>query len=132
MENTYTYTNSISVHEVYGLDNPPLPKGYERTGEFRPPKKGEDYLSLQYGVYVTTASGDFNKEIPRIILRKKKIKRIIYTQVRTGTPQPGEFYQSANMKGEQMYKLMADCVDEAFMKNNYPNVPIFKREEEEV
>jgi hypothetical protein len=130
MENTYTYTNSISVHEVYGLDNPPLPKGYERTGEFRPPKKGEDYLSPQYGGCSTTASGDFNKEIPRIILRKKKIKRIIYTQVRTGTPQPGEFYQSIFEDGKQMFRC--NPADGEYIKQNHHNVPIFKREEEEI
>lgn len=130
MENTYTYTNSISVHEVYGLDNPPLPKSYEKTGEFRPPKKGEDYLSPQYGSCVTTASGDFNKEAPRIILRKKKIKRIIYTQVRTGTPQPGEFYQSRTEDGTQMFRCIPG--DQTYLSEYHSNVPIFKREEEEV
>lgn len=127
----YTYQKTVTVKDVYGLDDPSIPEGYESTGEFRPPKN-EDWFLTNYSIRAVICSMDWVDEEPRIILRKKKIKRVIYTQVRTGTPQPGEFYQSANMKGEQMYKLMADCVDEAFMKNNYPNVPIFKREEEEI
>lgn len=131
MEYTYQKTVTVTVKDIYGMDNPSIPDGWESTGELRPPKK-DDWFLTTLTPHPLQADPGWTDSDPRIILRKKKIKRIIYTQVRTGTPQPGEFYQSANMKGEQMYKLMADCVDEAFMKNNYPNVPIFKREEEEV
>lgn len=114
----------ITVESVYGFPEPPVPAGLESTGEFRPSKVHECYLTT----YLTAGYGETDR--PRIILRKKKIKRIIYTQVRTGTPQPGEFYPSNGENGEVMFKCKPGNDD--YMKNNYPNVPIFKREEEEV
>ena len=129
MEYTYQKTVTVTVEDVYGLENPSIPKGWESTDEFRPPKKEENYLSTD-GYQLTSSSSYSAIGSPRIILRKKKIKRIIYTQVRTGTPQPGEFYPSNGENGEVMFKCKPGNDD--YMKNNYPNVPIFKREEEEV
>lgn len=116
----------ITVESVYGRPEPTIPYGFEDTGDFRPPKKGDDYLSVG-GNRMTCLASDND---PRIILRRKKIKRIIYTQVRTGTPQPGEFYQSCNQDGTQMFRCVQK--DNAYMETQYPNVPIFKREEEEI
>lgn len=116
----------ITVESVYGRPEPTIPYGFEDTGDFRPPKEGDDYLSVG-GNRMTCLASDND---PRIILRKKKIKRIIYTQVRTGTPQPGEFYPLNGENGEMMFKCQPG--DDDYMKNNYSNVPIFKREEEEV
>ena len=113
----------ITVESVYGRPEPTIPYGFEDTGDFRPPQPGDEYLSTTGDRLVWTAIAASLE--PRIILRKKKIKRIIYTQVRTGTPQPGEFYQSYAQDGTQMFR----CVQAA---TQYPNVPIFKREEEEV
>jgi len=114
----------ITVESVYGFREPAIPAGLESTGEFPPSKKGDCYLTA----YLTPAYGETDN--PRIILRKKKIKRIIYTQTRTGTPQPGEFYQSLAEDGTQMFRCIQG--DQAYLKQNHPNVPIFKREEEEV
>lgn len=116
----------ITVESVYGFPEPPVPAGLESTGEFRPSKVHECYLTT----YLTAGYGETDR--PRIILRKnkKKIKRIIYTQVRTGTPQPGEYYQSLYEDGKQMLRCVSG--EDLYMKRNRPKIPIFKREEEEV
>lgn len=120
----------ITVESIYGQSNPAIPIDWENTEEFRLPKRGEYYLSCRTGV--VQASADYATDIPqpRIILRKKKIKRIIYTQVRTGTPQPGEYYQSLFEDGKQMFRCISG--EDSYMKRYHPEVPIFKREEEEV
>lgn len=131
---TYTYTVkktvTVSVKDIYGTTDPLIPKGFQII-EFRPPKTGERFLALGM-IAAVRSSADWNDgDGPRLILQQKpKGKRIIYTQVRTGTPQMGEFYQSKNQNGEQMFKSVG--YDDGYARNNYPNVPIFKREEEEI
>lgn len=116
----------ITVESVYGRPEPTIPYGFEDTGDFRPPREDEEYLTIT-GTRGISISEDSS---PRIILRKKKIKRIIYTQVRTGTPQPGEFYQSRTEDGTQMFRCIPG--DQTYLSEYHSNVPIFKREEEEV
>ena len=77
----------ITVESVYGFTEPAIPAGLESTGEFRPSKTGECYLTT----YLTPAHGETDR--PRIILRKKKRKQIVLTEVGVGLPKKGQYWE---------------------------------------
>ena len=60
-----TFTKTISIKDVYGTDNPEIPKGYKAL-EFRLANRGEHYF---YGRCVLRA-GDDHQDSPYIILSK--------------------------------------------------------------
>lgn len=79
----------ITVESVYGRPEPTIPYGFEDTGDFRPPREGEEYLTIagNRGISISEDSS------PRIILRKKKRKQIILTEVGTGIPKKGQYWE---------------------------------------
>jgi hypothetical protein len=86
MELTYTRTvkTTFFESEVYRrIPEGSTPNGFERTGEFRPPNKGEYFLDT-IKVFAITAIEDFPDDMPYIILRPKKKKQIVFTEVGYG------------------------------------------------
>lgn len=101
---SFPKTSFISVKNVYGVDEPTIPAGYEATGEFRWPTvdPNEYYLGALHScagqVYPSEPNSTLNE--PRIILRVKP-KRKVVTFTHTGTfvqnVPPGQYYYwSAN------------------------------------
>ncbi len=80
---------------VYGTETPEIPQGYEDTGEFRPPALRELYLN-QASRKEHEAGTDFDCVYPRIILRKKRVRKVVFTQVGDGFVNPGCWYESFN------------------------------------
>lgn len=74
------YTMITTIHEVYGISahyvKKRIPIGYKAIG-FRPPKKGELYLSLGFSVSRATQNGEI--KTPVIILRKLE-KEDVYSE----------------------------------------------------
>ncbi len=122
----------VTVKEVYTTGYE-VPKGWELTGEFRPPKEGEKWLSLR-GIAAGNKAQDVNESLrpmvdwiydprPRLILRRAKTKVITFRS--TGdhrVPRLGEWYQP-------------NPPDSPFYKNHngtlFGSYPIFTRTETE-
>lgn len=81
----------ITVESVYGRPEPTIPYGFEDTGDFRPPQLGDEYLSTTGDRLVWTAIAASLE--PRIILRRKKRKQIILTEVGVGRPKEGQYWE---------------------------------------
>lgn len=64
---SYQISRTITPTEVYGKENPEVPEGYEIV-DFRPPKKGENFLVFYESA---PASFNFGETEPRFILKKK-------------------------------------------------------------
>ncbi len=61
----------LSVFDIYGTDSPKIPEGYKLTGEFRPPLKGEWFISLDPpNVGNSYPNSDAPKHVIRLILEK--------------------------------------------------------------
>lgn len=89
---------TTTVRDIYDIYNPNPPTGWEFTGEFRIPLKGENFLAWPciYKSEVLNA-GSIGWEQPRLILRKIQRKRIIFTE--TGEirlPKQNEYYLAPN------------------------------------
>lgn len=67
---TYEVTETVEKMYPYGIKIPE--EGFEVTGEFRPPKKNEYWLSFPNSNLVFQASEDYVISEPAVILRKKK------------------------------------------------------------
>lgn len=66
-----TYNMKIGPEYIYDEGcNPEIPDGYEATGEFRPPRKGEWFLWPDM-THAEQTPCNHNNYHPRIILRKK-------------------------------------------------------------
>lgn len=108
----------ITREMVYGTETPEIPDGWEVTGEFRPPKDCERFVLSSGGDDECIGNGWANTE-PRIILRKKRTRKIVFTQVSENRmPKKGEWFMGP-----------LGWVEEAqydFSANPYP---IFTREE---
>ena len=63
---------TLSVKEVYGMDNPPIPNGKVGVA-FRPAMVGETFLSSFLDAMVATV----NDTAPRIILQDKPKRRVL-------------------------------------------------------
>lgn len=66
---TYEVTRTVEQRYPYGIQ---IPEGFEETGEFRPPKKDEYWLSFGRIPSAYSASNDYDISDPVIILRKQK------------------------------------------------------------
>jgi hypothetical protein len=75
------------VGDIYLTSDPLIPAGWEPTGEFRPTVGNEPWLGTDGTVYKEQSG-----YTPRIILRK--IKRIVFTYLRTDYAKQGEWYAS--------------------------------------
>ena len=126
MELTYTCTTTTTYteSEVYRrIPKGLTPNGFERTGEFRPPKKGEFFIDIIKG-FALSASFDFPEEVPYIILRPKTKKQIIFTEVGYGYAEDGQYYwdeRGALIEGGSYHD------DESCVKTT-----IYEREDREV
>lgn len=80
----------ITINDVYGsgILTQKMPDGWEPTGEFRPTRFGEHWLSADMSMVCNGAY-----YAPRIILRKLP-KRIVFTYVGTKLVSVGDWYQS--------------------------------------
>lgn len=82
MNQQYTYKKSVtlSVLDIYGQRDFYEPPGFKLTGEFRPPKAGEHYLST-VASYATDTPVDFSINKPRLILTPAPVrKQYIFTE----------------------------------------------------
>lgn len=95
MNTTYEYRKTVTVEEIYRLGATKPPKGFKLTGEFRPPKAGEHFLSVPNGTY-DWALLDFSISSPRLILTEAPLrKQYVFTE--TGEEREvrkGEWYLS--------------------------------------
>jgi hypothetical protein len=89
LNNTYV----VTVQDVYGIDSPSIPEGFEAI-EFRIPTASDLYLcSIGDGVRNGALAGS-----PRIIVRRKKTTRKQYVLTETGEmrrAKAGEWYCDA-------------------------------------
>ena len=67
----------ISIEAVYGCAAPTVPHGWELTGEFRPPRRGETILLNTEG-HTHSVSTDWHGFAPRLILRKTTTVEDVY------------------------------------------------------
>lgn len=80
MDLTYQYQKTITVDEVYKPGATTPPKGFKLTGEFRPPKAGEHFLSSPNGAY-DWGLLDFSISSPRLILTEAPVrKQYVFTE----------------------------------------------------
>ena len=81
-----------TLREVYGVDRAPIPAGWEWTGEWRPEKNGEDYLT-QFGDCQHSYS---NREDgrPRLILRERPKKVWFKAEEKARIPHTGDWFYS--------------------------------------
>ena len=97
MDLTYQYQKTITVDEVYKPGATTPPKGFKLTGEFRPPKAGEHFLSSPNGAY-DWGLVDFSISSPRLILTEAPVrKQYVFTE--TGEfriPEKGEWFSAQN------------------------------------
>lgn len=111
MNRTYEYHKTVTVEEIYRPGSLTPPKGFKLTGEFRPPKAGEHFLSVPNGKYDWTLL-DFSISSPRLILTEAPIRnQYVFTE--TGEERhvrKGEWYLSEVDKNQP---LRAVCDDEA-------------------
>lgn len=98
---SFEYT--ITPKDVYGTDTPEIPEGWELTGEFRPWVHGDSFLNSGGEVVQDTLSrGLFNT--PRLILRRKKVRKVIFTEIRRDSqPVRGEWFFSSTGRYEQWH-----------------------------
>jgi hypothetical protein len=117
----------IEVRHVYGIDDPFIPEGYESTGEFRLVQKGDLYLPHVSTYYIEGPIPDWISNIPsiypRIIVRK--IKRIVFTYLRTGSAVKDEWYTPVGNNDGSVYKWL---VNEASIRHD---LRIYSRTEED-
>ena len=97
MNTTYAYHKTVTVEEIYCLGATKPPKGFKLTGEFRPPKAGEHFLSSPNGVY-DWALLDFSISSPRLILTEAPVrKQLIFTETgETRVPKRSEWFISSH------------------------------------
>lgn len=119
---SFEYT--ITVKDIYGTDTPAIPEGWELTGEFRPPKEGEYFLtSSGDGVYRSLR--DYGSTLTRLILRRKKVRKVIFTETRRDSqPKAGEWY--LDIGGRFAVWTSVD-----FRRESFPPTTIYRREEVE-
>jgi len=85
----------LSVSDIYGTDSPKIPEGYKLTGEFRPPLKGEWFISLDPpNVGNSYPNSDAPKHVIRLILEKLPPKPTIESIYGTKEPKIPEGYES--------------------------------------
>lgn len=87
---TKKFKYETTPEEIYGKNwESQIPDGYEAVA-FRPPSNAfeENYILTHNGDDIDIPEG------PRIILRKKKVEKIVFTYVKTGVPKKDEWYQS--------------------------------------
>lgn len=81
----YFQPTLVIVADVYGTNHPTLPDGWEAT-EFRMPREGENILSIvnntSYTVENISAYGRISG--PRIILKRKQPRRVVFEEDRSG------------------------------------------------
>lgn len=111
----------ITVESVYGRPEPTIPYGFEDTGDFRPPREGEEYLTIagNRGISISEDSS------PRIILRKKKRKQIILTEVGVGLPKKGQYWEG---RGHSVLYMAQEDVCGSW----FDAATIYEREDKEV
>lgn len=116
--------HKITPKDIYGTDTPELPEGWELTGEFRPWVPGDYFLNSGGKVeHVTLSRGFF--DTPRLILRRKKVRKVIFTEIRRKSqPLSGEWY--LDIGGGYAQWHLADN-----RANLYPPTTIYRREEVE-
>ena len=85
----------ITREMVYGGKVPMIPEDHEDTGEFRPGQPNEIILSTIDGSARPVVSPAMYTE-PRIILRKKRVRKVVLTQVGERCPKEGEFIELAD------------------------------------
>jgi hypothetical protein len=122
----YTYQKTVTAEDVYGIDSPPIPEGLESTGEFRPPRENELYLSSS-NLHPVQAGTDWVGDDPRIILRRKKRKQIILTEVGVGAPKEGQYWED-RLGQRVLYMAQEDKCDSLF---GTPTT-IYEREDKEI
>lgn len=74
-----TYSVIISTEDIYSVSDPKIPHGYAKTGEFRPPRTGEFFLT---SIDLSAAGATYNHRhgSPRLILRKLDEKEAFIQQ----------------------------------------------------
>ncbi len=78
----------VLVSEVYGSTQLPIPGGYEVIA-FRPPLKDELFLSCQFRIGVGSEHSSVYQ--PRLILRRRTVRKIVFTEIRRGRVETGEW-----------------------------------------
>lgn len=87
---SYTTINTVTVEDVYGISNPPIPIGWKDV-EFRNYREGEGYLLPNtISGAATVASADGPRDEPRIILKAVPTK-VVYRYTETRHPKFGEY-----------------------------------------
>lgn len=84
MQTSYTFEHTITVGDIYQQDVASItaPEGYELSGEFRPPRDGDVYLSENN--WKCVAQDDHGSGHPRLILRPKPKMRTVTIEVPEG------------------------------------------------
>lgn len=119
---SFEYT--ITPKDIYGTNSPEIPEGWELTGEFRPWRPGDYFLNSEDAVEPVVVSHGPSGS-PRLILRRKKVRKVIFTEIRRNSqPLSGEWY--LDIGGGYAQWHLADN-----RANLYPPTTIYHREEVE-
>jgi hypothetical protein len=70
----------LTVKDVYGapLSDLRAPEGWEFTGEFRPPLRGERFLRIDFVGAIDTSADDYLRNHPRLLLKKAPTIESVY------------------------------------------------------
>jgi hypothetical protein len=107
----------ITREMVYGKELPVLPSDREDTGEFRPPMKGEEFVT-DTGFVEDCQFNSWPLNQPRIILRKKRVRKVVFTQVGERKGMPGDWVE-----------LEKGTIRQLKDESTLYSYPIFTREE---
>lgn len=112
----------VKWQDIYGEVMPTLPEGWEYCG-WGMVTIGQSYqLPPIVGTAIHTPyTTDTLPSGPRLLVRRKKTKRIVFTQVGERVPNMGEWLE------HQASRMMFQCTD-----GFYSSRPVFARTEEEV
>jgi hypothetical protein len=107
----------ITREMVYGTETPEIPHSFEDTGEFRAPLAGEVSLLDNGGGAWWHVCASKRTE-PRIILRKKRVRKVVFTQVGERKGMPGDWVE-----------LEKGTIRQLKDESTLYSYPIFTREE---
>ena len=113
----------VTWQDIYGEKMPDLPEDMEYCG-WGMVKVGQSYkLPPTAGTtFHTPHTEDALPSGPRLLVRRKKVKRIVFTQVGVRVPNRGEWYELQGAFYEVHFDANTSCSPR----------PVFTRTEEEV
>lgn len=92
-----------TLREVYGMDEVTIPVGWEWTGEFKQPKKGDNSMDANppyYPVSTWDTTEPYPDHPPRLILRERPKKVWYKCEAEPRVPRNGDWFYSYGAWGQ--------------------------------